>query len=56
LREIGVSIFLFIRSTLNVPLRLVFLFVAGANLVGSDLYNKLTEYFASHFKPIVKVR
>ncbi|KAJ7919438.1 ubiquitin-protein ligase [Mycena leptocephala] len=26
----------------------------GANLVGSDLYNKLTEYFASHFKPIVK--
>nr|GAT58085.1 ubiquitin-protein ligase [Mycena chlorophos] len=26
----------------------------GANLVGSDLYNKLTEYFADHFKPLVK--
>ncbi|KAJ7057195.1 Cullin [Mycena amicta] len=26
----------------------------GANLVGSDLYNKLTDYFANHFKPIVK--
>ncbi|KAJ7455823.1 Cullin [Mycena latifolia] len=25
----------------------------GANLVGSDLYNKLTDYFANHFKPIV---
>ncbi|KAJ7181460.1 ubiquitin-protein ligase [Mycena crocata] len=26
----------------------------GANLVGSDLYNKLTDYFAAHFKPIVQ--
>ncbi|KAJ7743248.1 ubiquitin-protein ligase [Mycena maculata] len=26
----------------------------GANLVGSDLYNKLTDYFANHFKPIVQ--
>ncbi|KAJ7654913.1 Cullin [Mycena rosella] len=26
----------------------------GANLVGSDLYNKLTDYFANHFKPIVE--
>ncbi|KAJ7623344.1 ubiquitin-protein ligase [Roridomyces roridus] len=25
----------------------------GANLVGSDLYNKLTDYFANHFKPIL---
>ncbi|KAJ7167869.1 ubiquitin-protein ligase [Mycena filopes] len=26
----------------------------GANLVGSDLYSKLTDYFASHFKPILQ--
>ncbi|KAJ7033020.1 Cullin, partial [Mycena alexandri] len=26
----------------------------GANLVGSDLYNKLTDYFANRFKPIVQ--
>ncbi|KAJ6555441.1 ubiquitin-protein ligase [Mycena vulgaris] len=26
----------------------------GANLVGADLYNKLTDYFANHFKPIVQ--
>ncbi|KAJ7739150.1 ubiquitin-protein ligase [Mycena metata] len=26
----------------------------GANLVGSDLYSKLTDYFANHFKPIVQ--
>ncbi|KAJ7743238.1 hypothetical protein DFH07DRAFT_964175 [Mycena maculata] len=26
----------------------------GANLVGSDLYNKFTDYFANHFKPIVR--
>ncbi|KAJ7258021.1 ubiquitin-protein ligase, partial [Mycena rebaudengoi] len=25
----------------------------GANRAGSDLYNKLTEYFVSHFQPIV---
>ncbi|KAJ7202549.1 Cullin [Mycena pura] len=26
----------------------------GANLVGSDLYNKLADYFGNHFKPIVQ--
>ncbi|KAF7353317.1 Ubiquitin-protein ligase [Mycena sanguinolenta] len=26
----------------------------GANLVGADLYNKLTDYFANHFKPLVQ--
>ncbi|KAJ6464451.1 ubiquitin-protein ligase [Mycena sanguinolenta] len=26
----------------------------GANLVGADLYSKLTDYFASHFKPLVQ--
>ncbi|KAJ6578957.1 Cullin [Mycena sp. CBHHK59/15] len=26
----------------------------GANLVGSDLYNKLTGYFGTHFKPLVE--
>ena len=29
---------------------------AGANLVGSDLYSKLSAYFISHFKPIIAVR
>ncbi|KAF8217192.1 hypothetical protein K438DRAFT_1748290 [Mycena galopus ATCC 62051] len=27
---------------------------AGANLVSLDLYNKLTDYFANHFTPIVQ--
>ncbi|KAF9534666.1 ubiquitin-protein ligase [Crepidotus variabilis] len=27
---------------------------AGANLVGSDLYNKLSEYFIKHFKPMLE--
>ncbi|KAJ7765141.1 ubiquitin-protein ligase [Mycena olivaceomarginata] len=26
----------------------------GANLVGADLYGKLTDYFANHFKPLVQ--
>ncbi|TFK69401.1 ubiquitin-protein ligase [Pluteus cervinus] len=26
----------------------------GANLVGSDLYNKLTSYFMIHFKPMIE--
>jgi len=28
---------------------------AGANLVGSDLYQKLQEYFIAHFKPMKEV-
>ncbi|KAF8914411.1 Cullin [Gymnopilus junonius] len=27
---------------------------SGANLVGSDLYNKLSEYFILHFKPMLQ--
>jgi hypothetical protein len=27
---------------------------AGANLVGSDLYNKLSLYFISHFKGMIE--
>ena len=30
--------------------------IAGANLVGSDLYNKLSLYFISHFKGMLEVR
>lgn len=30
--------------------------LAGANLVGSDLYNKLSEYFIIHFRPMLQVR
>jgi cullin 1 len=30
--------------------------LAGANLVGSDLYNKLSEYFILHFRPMLQVR
>ena len=30
--------------------------LAGANLVGSDLYNKLSEYFILHLKPMLQVR
>ncbi|KAF8207656.1 Cullin-domain-containing protein [Mycena galopus ATCC 62051] len=26
----------------------------GANLVGADLYGKLTDYFSNHFKPLVQ--
>jgi cullin 1 len=29
---------------------------AGANLVGSDLYNKLSEYFIKHFGPMLQVQ
>jgi cullin 1 len=29
--------------------------LAGANLVGSDLYNKLSVYFMEHFKPMIQV-
>jgi hypothetical protein len=28
---------------------------AGANLVGSDLYTKLSAYFIEHFKPLIAV-
>ena len=30
--------------------------IAGANLVGSDLYNKLSGYFVEHFKGMLEVR
>ena len=29
--------------------------LAGANLVGSDLYNKLSEYFVRHFQGMLQV-
>ena len=32
-----------------------FVSTAGANLVGSDLYSKLSAYCIEHFKPIIAV-
>ena len=32
------------------------IFLAGANLVGSDLYNKLSDYFIRHFQGMLQVR
>jgi hypothetical protein len=29
--------------------------IAGANLVGSDLYNKLSDYFIRHFQGMLQV-
>lgn len=31
------------------------LLLAGANLVGSDLYNKLSDYFIRHFQGMLQV-
>ena len=31
-------------------------FTAGANLMGSDLYNKLTKYLVQHLKTVREVR
>lgn len=35
---------------------IIFMFSAGANLVGSDLYNNLIRYFVQHLKGLKDVR
>lgn len=50
--EIAVGLFSLLSGRL---LKSFVLVAAGANLVGSDLYSKLSEYFVSHFKPMKEV-
>ena len=42
-----------IPSILNSELNHIL--IAGANLVGSDLYNKLSDYFIRHFQGMLQV-
>jgi len=44
------------RSVLPVEGELLMIISAGANLMGSDLYNHLIRYFAVHLKSLREVR
>ena len=45
----------FTRALYSIPRAESQSHLAGANLVGSDLYNKLSDYFIRHFQGMLQV-